>query len=114
MSCCDAEPAELYVERTRRARKPHRCTACREVIQPGTEYCAIKLKFEGDFESFKQCPRCRAMYRYLVAVSDDAVALNLDCGHTWSDVFDRDPPPEIAALAFWRPGDALPGDEFRP
>lgn len=59
---CDApelEPCTLFEERTRRARKPHVCTICRNAILPKEEYKVHFSVFEGEVYSAKVCDACQ-------------------------------------------------------
>lgn len=82
---CDAPSA--WRERWRRARTQHRCCACRETIRVGDRYHYASGIWDGHADSFKHCIRCWAIFRALVAESDDPVDLRLDCGELWSANF---------------------------
>lgn len=43
------------------ARKTHRCSECREPIEPGTRYVREAWKFEGSIDTHKFCVRCYAL-----------------------------------------------------
>jgi hypothetical protein len=119
------EPYSVYNEHQRRARKDHRCSACQAVvIRRGDLYKDIRTVFEGEAETIKRCARCEALYQHLKGLGQRTVtradgstyqvthfvpAEKLDCGNSYQDEWERDPPPEIAALAFWLPGEPLPG-----
>lgn len=99
---------ELQSERTYRARKEHRCCACKETIRVGHLYVYTFVLFEREATTYKHCLRCSAMLRILLhehreSDSDWTVDPQLDCGHTWRDVFDHEPPAELVALAFATP-----------
>jgi hypothetical protein len=95
-------PCDVYEEGVRRARKRHKCSACREPIQPGQQYHATRSLFDGSWETVKRCARCEAMFRFLGSIlpGDQVCAERLDCGHPWSDNFSDPPPPEVEHLAF--------------
>jgi hypothetical protein len=104
----DEGAPEAWSERWRRARKEHRCCACRETIRAGDRYHYVSGIWEGGPASFKHCARCWAMFAELTERTrwGDSVALQLDCGQSWEDVFTDAPPDEIAALAFLTPDEA--------
>ena len=41
-----------------KARKPHRCSECRQEIPVGTTYEYVAAKFDGDFYTIKTCLPC--------------------------------------------------------
>ncbi len=102
---CD-EYNDAYVEHTPRARKEHKCYACNETIRPGDRYRRTFVAFDGRGDSYKHCLRCAAMMDAIqegqrkAGERDTGVALGLDCGHSWQEIMDEEPPPEIARLAF--------------
>lgn len=128
--------AEVWREGIRRARKAHHCSACDGGIRRGELYSYTFTVYDGDTDTVKRCAACELIYRHLVAVHDArlkcayarlaaAPALEkwrhgiaaedlrdsgpdarLDCGHTYRDVHETDPPPEIEALAFATPAEA--------
>lgn len=52
VSCyCDYDPADIWKEVKRRARKTYTCYECREKIEPGDEYVYISTLSEGEDES---------------------------------------------------------------
>ena len=109
----DGEYVKLYDEEERKARKPHRCAACRETIPPKAKYWVISWLWEGRFDGLKRCGRCQKMHAHLLkkcrdnGYSDEYPDHELNCGHDYTERWGVEPPPEIAALAF-----ALPGDEL--
>ncbi|MHC1701464.1 MAG: hypothetical protein AB9900_10855 [Humidesulfovibrio sp.] len=62
MSMCecdhDALSPEFFEERKHKARKAHKCSDCRNTIQPGEVYTLIACKYDGVFEAFKMCQGC--------------------------------------------------------
>jgi hypothetical protein len=107
---CGDEPVDVFETEHRRAKQEHKCHACHETISRGHTYWRVAVLFEGAWDITKQCERCRRIYEHLVKVnpcdSGEALpALNLRCGHTYEEVHGREPPPEIAALAFALPGE---------
>jgi len=111
MSCDDGEPVDVYRVKQVIARKTHQCDACLEpTIIPGKLYTSIGVVWEGTAETIKRCPRCQTIYEHLRKlcprgeVPDD----RLNCGHEYQERWEVEPPEDIAALAFWLPGDMLP------
>lgn len=106
--------AEVFDESWRKARKAHTCHACHEVIAPGRKYHRTFCVFDGSADHNIRCERCQAIYEHLSermrAAGDCEEYCNweLNCGHEYEERWHEDPPPEIAALAFWLPGDPLP------
>jgi hypothetical protein len=111
----DGETCEVHESEWRKARKPHQCHACHETIAPGQRYHRTFYVFDGDPDYVIRCARCQALFRHLSVriaesgESDEFCDGELNCGHTYQERWDEDPTPEIAALAFWRPGDPLLG-----
>lgn len=58
-------------EETRKARKPHRCDCCDQMIQPGEEYLyAAGHDTDGDFGEWHFHPDCRAWEVKLCRMND--------------------------------------------
>ena len=55
---------EFYNERHPRARKVHKCEACRGEIKPGEVYCRQSGLWEGDFFSRAWCQDCETVMGY--------------------------------------------------
>lgn len=97
---------EGYRVRVHRARKEHRCCACRETIPIGHRYAYESYIWDSAVYSNKRCLRCQYLYAYLEndrragVVGGDYIDPELDCGHSWEDTHEGEPPPEIARLAF--------------
>jgi hypothetical protein len=105
----EADGPQCWSEKWRKARKPHRCCACGETIQPGHTYHYLSGIWDGSAEDYKHCARCWTIFDALEDRTE-GVALLLNCGETWESAFGEAPPPELAALAF-----ALPGEiSFQP
>jgi hypothetical protein len=111
MSCnTDGYSNDVETESYHKARKEHVCCACGETIRKGDRYRKTFVVFEGDVDTYKHCLRCATL---MDAISkrirdgernyEEAVAWELDCGHTWQENFDEEPPEEIARLAFLTP-----------
>ena len=94
---CDGDPADAASDRWRKARKPHRCCACGETIRPGDHYHFTSGVWDGYPDSFKHCARCYRIWEKVLDRADhgDAVRYDLGCDEEW-----RDPPDDVAALAF--------------
>jgi hypothetical protein len=104
------EFAEFSTQRSVRARKHHRCSACRETIPAGALYTRVALIGDGTAETIKQCARCRAIFEAICdQFPQEPIDCALDCGETWEDVIGPCP-PEIAALAFMLPHEHGPDD----
>lgn len=110
----DGDPAAVYETEWRKARKEHTCDACSESIRPGARYLRTFVVHDGNAYSIRRCERCQAIHAHLSARiraegdSEEFCDDELNCGHDYRDRWDEEPPEEIAALAFWRPGDPLP------
>jgi hypothetical protein len=104
------EVYEVYNEIHPIARKPHTCAACKESISPGQRYTRCFILFDGDAETVIRCSRCQTIHEHLRKLGDGDMwpAEKLDCGQEYLEHWGKEAPPEIAALAFWRPGDPLP------
>lgn len=108
------EYAEVYDAEWRKAAKPHTCHACGEIITAGRKYHRTFTVFERVAHSNIRCERCQVIFTHLEgrirAAGDYTEYCNseLDCGHEYKERWGEEPPPEIAALAFWLPGDPLP------
>jgi len=106
VDCDDGGYSDGFTHRyERRARKEHRCCACRETIRVGHVYEVLTSCWEGSLETYKRCLRCVAMWRLLVDAHRDArtewgVDWELDCGHAWSEFFEGEPPLALQELAF--------------
>ena len=110
---CEGEPVDCFRDQTIKARKQHACDACGEAILPGMQYQLESYVMDGEWHRTKRCARCETIYRHLQQRIRDAgeagwqtTADRLDCGMTYQDAWDEEPPEHIARLAF-----ALPGDE---
>src|SRR5690606_210510 len=96
------------------ARKPHECDACELLIRKGDRYTRIGIVFQGSAETVCRCLRCQFIHEHLRekgGASGMWPAERLDCGETYQDHWDEEPPAFLAALAFWQPGQPLPAVE---
>lgn len=103
--CDEYEHSQSILRSWRRARKSHRCYACREVIRPGDRYHIAVEKDNGDVCAYKHCARCWAMCEALWAAGATTVQWDLDCGELWEDEI-GDVPDEVGRLAFLTPDEA--------
>lgn len=144
VDCGDGgEPIDVESERRVRARKEHRCSACKETIDRGHLYVRHTLIYAGEVDETLRCLRCDAIYQQLVTIHREHneraraeqrrfhenrsvigyersltveqrallhhepewpdVALN--CGHEFKKRWGREPPPELARLAFMTPAE---------
>jgi hypothetical protein len=141
VDCGDGdEPVVVNNERRMRARKEHRCHACKETIERGHLYARHTLIYGGEVDETIRCLRCDTIYRELCVIhraaneramqerrasrepgyysqaltyeqtrwlnyESDWPAIALDCGHDFQERWQRDPPPELARLAFLTPAE---------
>jgi len=101
----------FYHEVQRTARKRHECCACEIPIDPGHRYTIASAKWDGSVREWKRCARCQFLHeqlREVCSAAGDWPDEDLNCGHTFEERWERQAPPELAALAFWQPGDQLP------
>ena len=103
--CFDYEPSDFRVDAWVKARKWHRCFACRETIRGGDMHHVVSQKSDGEIGRYRHCARCWAIIEALWAAGAESVAWDLDCGETWEENFD-DLPEHVAALAFETPDEA--------
>lgn len=108
---CDVISPDVYDMRKVKARKKHACCACAETILPGHVYVVHEGLWDGEWDRFKQCLRCHAIFTALVNKQgwDPCVALDLNCGETWSNVF-GELPVEVQELAFLSGADMQAGN----
>lgn len=111
---CDGA-ADIYEQRTRKARKEHECEACGGHIRPGDTYTRETMLYDGRWDNTTRCARCQLIFEHLVTMirSGDGFGeewpdSRLNCGHEYRERWEVDPPAWLAALAFWMPGDPLP------
>lgn len=97
----------FYKETLRRARKDHECDACHETISKGHRYYVVSWHFMGNMESIKRCARCQAIHAHLqdLGMGEFWPAEKLDCGEGYEEHWGKNPPDDIAALAFALPGE---------
>jgi RNase P subunit RPR2 len=101
------ETYDVYNERFPRARKEHQCDACLETIVGGQRYARIGIVYDGRAGTIVRCMRCQKIHEHLRTVldSEEWADERLNCGHTYQQRHECDPPEDIAALAFALPGE---------
>lgn len=101
---CDyaVPPDDETWERWQKARKEHKCCACRETIRKGDRYHVTSGTWDHDFSSHEQCARCRRVWEILqYDMNIECVPFSLDCGETYEG--DN---KELIALSFMTPDEA--------
>lgn len=104
----------VYTETCVTAVKPHTCSACGIAIPKGGRYYRVTWVFDGSADGVKRCLACQCTHEHLRELCETGEQWpdeTLSCGLDYRDEWDSEPPPEIAALAFWRYGDPLPQTE---
>jgi hypothetical protein len=88
---------------------------CSDPIRKGDSYWRISVVFDGRARTIKRCVRCQHLHVHLRELCqaagdaysdmwpDERLACGLDYSEEWGPI-----PQEIAALAFWKPGEPLP------
>ncbi len=110
-SCDDGESVTNYRSGHVVARVEHECACCPEPICPGDTHYRANWLFEGSYDTFRRCARCHLLYLELVRLHEKekirdeygdlmGVDPELNCGHSFEKVFGREPPDELARLAF--------------
>lgn len=109
------ESYDVYHEIRVFASKPHECDAvmCDQPIRKGDPYWRIQIVYDGRAETIKRCIRCQVIHEHLRGLGggESWPDERLNCGQDYRDEWGRDPPADIQALAFWRPGEKLPATE---
>lgn len=107
----DGNYYQAYVEEEVLAAETHPCSACGEKIAYGMPYTLVVIvSDEDDPETLRRCQRCQKIHLHLREVCRDREMWpdeRLACGQEYKEHWGTEPPPEIAALAFARPGDKL-------
>lgn len=105
------EYCDVHEHRIRKARKQHRCCACRAVIRPGDYYASVFTLSDDGVATFKRCGSCETTWQHLWALCKEHNKLNnetlyphedLGCGLKYEDEWAAwGPMPEhIAAAPF--------------
>ncbi len=69
MCAVDAcEPADVWSQRDRKARVPHRCGECQRTVDTGETYRLFKWLYDGRWSSAKVCRHCLAAGEWLDVV----------------------------------------------
>lgn len=113
--CDDGEYCSVYAESERVARKATKCSACDAPIVAGEKYSYTFIVFDGEKSQIRRCARCQVIHKHLRELcrkeeeEGDGVERYTDeelkCGDDYHAVWGKEPPPEIAALAFALPGE---------
>ncbi len=64
------------------ARKQHRCSECRGIIQPGEKYERVFLVYDGYADTYKTCLHCKSARDWLTSETDWPVDIDGE-GHQW-------------------------------
>lgn len=64
---CDYEQPEFSTVTNPVARRQHRCYECGSTIQPGERYERVDGKWDGYLDTFKTCPHCTALRKWVTA-----------------------------------------------
>lgn len=62
---CDYEQPEFCEEKILKAAKHHKCTECGGSIFPGERYERVSGLWDGEFSTYKTCPRCLEIRGYV-------------------------------------------------
>lgn len=102
------ETYRLYEEQLPRARKSHRCDACKEEIRVGDRYARVFVLDTDGAETVKRCLRCQTIHEHLREMDPGETwpAERLDCGEDYEEHWGGTPPDEIQRLAFMSPDEA--------
>lgn len=83
---CDCERPEFFDVQEPKARREHRCCECHRAIQPGETYCVSSGKWDGQFDSFKQCHECATLFVSFGRYSDASDDCCVSFGGLWESV----------------------------
>lgn len=72
VDCGDGEPVVVDNERRMRARKEHRCHACKATIERGHLYARHTLIYGGEVDETIRCLRCDIIYQELCVIHREA------------------------------------------
>ncbi len=70
-TCEEGQEPSVYVERERRARKPHVCEECSNPILIGERYLRISGVWDGMGQDFATCLSCRDIRQALAAATPE-------------------------------------------
>lgn len=94
----------------RKARKEHRCSACRAVIRPGDYYASVFSLGQDGADTYKRCGSCERTWQHLKKLCEDHnnspegrgdnlfPMEDLSCGKDYEEEWGDLPDDEIAAL----------------
>jgi hypothetical protein len=94
------EYADVYNVKWRKARKEHKCSACKEMIRAGDRYSYTSGVFDGSGFSYKHCVRCYLTMDMLDEITGEFPDPELNCGQVYDGENE-----ELLALAFMLPSD---------
>jgi hypothetical protein len=106
----------VYSERTIRARKAHKCSACKATIRRGDYHARVEALCDGRWERVRRCGRCQATYKHLFKIGQrDGMQpdWSLNCGMRYEDEWGP-VPDEIARLPFLTDDEASALLEAKP
>lgn len=83
--CADADRPDACRSVWRRARREHRCYACREAIRPGDRHRYTSGIWSREPASYRHCARCWTLLAALERMGAEPV-LGLDCGETLESI----------------------------
>lgn len=61
----DGDPSVFHTEEIRKARKPHKCCECGDVIPKGASYEHVVGKWYDSIDTYRTCLPCREIRRAL-------------------------------------------------
>lgn len=88
MSYVADETYDVYQELKPKARKAHKCDACKETIPAGARYTRVSIIFDGAASSVKRCYRCQCIHEHLRSMGRKFDAWpdeKLNCGLKYED-----------------------------
>ncbi len=83
----DGETAEFWHTEHVKARKPHKCYECGDVIPVGAEYERVAMKYDGTFSNCRTCLACVEIHRALSSCDREDGHAGFRClGILWEDL----------------------------
>lgn len=105
------DPAEIFDEEIRTARKEYKCCECNSVIQKGQKYQYVHGMWGGEWSTFKTCIPCATIRKQIFCswtygyLWSDLIQYMAD-STPWDEVFDpNDVLPESMKLKTTKDGD---------
>jgi len=98
---------DIYREEFRKARKEHKCAACRAIIRPGDYYCSLFTLYDGTPDNIKRCGSCQRTHEHIRELCrakdkemwpDERLGCGLSYESEWGEL-----PEELEALPFLSP-----------